>query len=114
MPPTLQRNAPYKSKVTKLSISAIGPNVSQYYAEIMSGQTDLEQEQHRAARPKVDSSLAIWREPDRRGWEWYYLFSFCHAEQRTLHCPKVRFVCRVEPRWRIHRHGRHDLEGQVG
>ena len=57
---------------------------NQYNAEIVSGQTDWERENIGSLHRKLLGHLPVQGEEDRRGWEWYYLLSLCHPEERTL------------------------------
>ena len=59
--------------------------LQQYYAEIVSGQADLAESNLGRLQEKLVRHLPVRNEPDHRGWEWYYLFSHCHAEIQTLH-----------------------------
>jgi serine/threonine protein kinase/WD40 repeat protein len=59
--------------------------LNEYYAEIVSSQFDLDQGNLSRLNEKLVRHLPIDDEPDRRGWEWYYLFSHCHPEVRTLY-----------------------------
>jgi eukaryotic-like serine/threonine-protein kinase len=62
--------------------------LNQYYAEIVSGQADLEQGNIARLHQKLLRHLPLEGEADHRGWEWYYLFSFCHPERRMLYHPR--------------------------
>ena len=70
---------------------------NQYYAEIVSGQANLAQGNFQRLEQKLIRHLPLGDEPDRRGWEWYYLFSFCHPEQRTLYYPSFRLFAAWSP-----------------
>jgi serine/threonine protein kinase/WD40 repeat protein len=59
--------------------------LNEYYAEIVSSQFDLAQGNIPRLDQKLLGHLPLGRQPDRRGWEWYYLFSHCHPEVRTLY-----------------------------
>jgi len=61
--------------------------LNQYFAEVVSGQGDLEQGNIARLDQKLVRHLPLDSETDRRGWEWYYLFSQCHSEQRSLYFP---------------------------
>ncbi len=61
--------------------------LQQYYAEIVSGQTDLADGNLARLQEKLVRHLPVGNQPDHRSWEWYYLFSHCHAEIQTLHNP---------------------------
>ncbi len=67
----------------------------QYYAEIVSSQTDLANGNLSRVQEKLLRHLPLGNEQDRRGWEWYYLQSLCHPEERTLHSLRTA-VC---PAW---------------
>ena len=58
---------------------------SQYHAEIVSGQADWERGYLQRLNSKLMGHLPLDGQPDRRGWEWRYLWSLCHPEVRTLH-----------------------------
>ena len=55
-----------------------------YNAEIVSGQADHQRGYMQRLNRKLVTHLPLDDQPDRRGWEWYYLFSLCHPESRTL------------------------------
>ena len=55
-----------------------------YYAEIVSGQVDVEQGNIPRLNQKLIQHLPLGGEPDCRGWEWYYLFGHCHPERRMF------------------------------
>lgn len=57
---------------------------SQYNAEIVSGQVDWQQGYLQRLNSKLRSHLPLPDSQERRGWEWYYLWSLCHPEVRTL------------------------------
>lgn len=57
---------------------------SQYQAEIVSGKADWERGYLQRLNRKLMGHLPLDGQPDRRGWEWYYLWSLCHPEVRTL------------------------------
>jgi serine/threonine protein kinase/WD40 repeat protein len=56
----------------------------QYVAEIVSGQSELEKGNIGRLHQKLIGHLPVGEEPDRRGWEWFYLYSLCHQEERML------------------------------
>ncbi len=58
--------------------------LNQYYADIVSGQSDWEHKNVSSLRSKLMEQLPTLGEPDHRAWEWYYLLSLCHPEVRTL------------------------------
>lgn len=58
---------------------------NQYYAEIVSGQTDWQRGYLQRLHQKLSGHLPVAGGQGFRGWEWYYLFSLCHPEVRTLH-----------------------------
>lgn len=58
--------------------------LSQYYAEIVSGQADWDRGYLHRLYYKLIRHLPLSGEPDRRGWEWYYLMSLCRPEQAVL------------------------------
>jgi WD40 repeat protein len=58
--------------------------LNQYNAEIVLGQADWERGNIGSLHRKLVSHLSVQGEKDRRGWEWYYLFSLCHPEERML------------------------------
>lgn len=58
---------------------------NQYVAEIVSGQSDLERGYLQRLNTKLTGHLPLTDQPDRRGWEWFWLWSQCHPEVRTLH-----------------------------
>jgi WD40 repeat protein/serine/threonine protein kinase len=64
--------------------------LNQYYAEIVSGQVELQEHNLARLNEKLIRHLPLAGEPDRRGWEWYYLFSFCHQEIRAYQFPAHR------------------------
>lgn len=57
---------------------------SKYNAEIVSGQADWQRGNIGSLHRKLVGHLPVQGEDDRRGWEWYYLYSLCHPEERTL------------------------------
>ncbi len=57
---------------------------SQYNAEIVAGQMEGKSKNISRLRAKLAGHLPLQGEPDRRGWEWYYLKSLCHLELRTM------------------------------
>jgi serine/threonine protein kinase/WD40 repeat protein len=57
---------------------------NQYCAEIVSGQLDQQKGNVTQLEQKLIRHLPDLDQEDRRGWEWYYLFSLCHPEVRTL------------------------------
>ena len=57
---------------------------NQYYADIVSGQADWKEGNIGNLHHKLNSHLPIAGEEDRRGWEWFYLLSLCHPEERTM------------------------------
>ncbi len=59
-------------------------SLNRYYAEIVSGQVDQQLGSISRLQQKLIRHLPILDEEDRRGWEWYYLYSLCHPETRTL------------------------------
>lgn len=59
---------------------------NEYFAEIVSSQMDLDQGNLARVNQKLVRHLPIDNESDRRGWEWYYLFSQCHPEDRAFYC----------------------------
>lgn len=61
--------------------------LNQYRAEMVSGQADWREGNLRQLDRKLLSHLPIADLPDRRGWEWYYLFSLCRLERQTLYFP---------------------------
>nr|WP_261360760.1 protein kinase [Aeoliella straminimaris] len=61
--------------------------LQQYYAEIVSGQTDLAEGNLPRLQQKLTRHLPVGSELDRRNWEWYYLFSHCHPEVMRLFNP---------------------------
>lgn len=61
--------------------------LNRYYAEMVSGQADWERGDLSRLHAKLMGHLPVVGEQDRRGWEWYYLQSLCHPEQRTLFFP---------------------------
>jgi WD40 repeat protein len=71
--------------------------LNQYYAEIVSGQSDLQERNIARLHQKLIRHLPLGDAPDRRGWEWYYLFSFCHPEVRTLYHPSLRLSASWSP-----------------
>ncbi|TWU39301.1 protein kinase domain-containing protein [Novipirellula artificiosorum] len=58
--------------------------LNQYYSEIVSGQIDQQQGETERLEQKLIRHLPFLDQEDRRGWEWYYLFSLCHPETRTF------------------------------
>jgi hypothetical protein len=58
--------------------------LNQYVAETVSGQSDREQGSLARLYQRLIRHLPLGDEPDHRGWEWYYLFSFCHPEARNF------------------------------
>jgi WD40 repeat protein/serine/threonine protein kinase len=61
--------------------------LNHYYLEIVSGQSELAQSNIARLHQKLIRHLPLDGEPERRGWEWYYLFSFCHPERLALYYP---------------------------
>ncbi len=66
--------------------------LNQYYAEVVSGQADWQTGNIGRLEHKLLRHLPVADEPDRRGWEWYYLLSLCHPEQRTMYWPGATSV----------------------
>lgn len=62
--------------------------LQQYYAEIVSSQTDLADGNLGRLQQKLVRHLPVGEEADNRDWEWYFLFSRTHGEIRTLRAPK--------------------------
>jgi WD40 repeat protein/serine/threonine protein kinase len=58
---------------------------SQYVAEVVSGHSDLQQGYLQRLNRKLLGHLPVAGQPDRRGWEWSWLWSQCHPEVRTLY-----------------------------
>ncbi|MDV6029901.1 MAG: protein kinase [Phycisphaera sp. RhM] len=57
---------------------------NQYCAEMVSGRADQQNGQIGSLEQKLLRHLPVSGQEDRRGWEWYYLFSLCHPEVRSL------------------------------
>lgn len=57
---------------------------NQYCAEMVSGRADQQNGQIERLEQKLLRHLPVSGQEDRRGWEWYYLFSLCHPEVRSL------------------------------
>ena len=55
-----------------------------YLARIRLAQRDWETGQLRRLTSSLEEIRPRKGEPDRRGWEWYYLLSLCHRDLRTL------------------------------
>lgn len=66
-----------------------------YYAEIVSGHIDQQQGEMTRLEQKLNRHLPVSDQDDHRGWEWYYLFSSCHPETRTL----VGHGIKLNPTW---------------
>ncbi len=58
--------------------------LQRYYAEVVSGQMELAEENLPRLQQKLIRHLPVGSEPDYRDWEWYYLFSRGHREERIL------------------------------
>ncbi len=65
---------------------------NQYYAEIVASQIEIEQQNIGGPRSKLEGHLPLPGYQDHRGWEWHYLMSLCHPEQRNFREPSVRFA----------------------
>ena len=59
--------------------------VNQYRADIASGFSDWQDGNLARLGRKLMSHLPAADQPDRRGWEWYYLLSQCYPEERSLY-----------------------------
>ena len=88
---TREKNAALLAK-TAASEERNAARLNQYYAEIVSGQADWQTGNIGRLEHKLLRHLPVADEPDRRGWEWYYLLSLCHPEQRTMFCPGATSV----------------------
>jgi serine/threonine protein kinase/WD40 repeat protein len=55
-----------------------------YYAEIVLAQQDLASSNVDQAYSALRSFLPLGDEPDLRDWEWYYAFSQCYPQDRTI------------------------------
>ena len=70
---------------------------NQYNAEIVSGQTDWQRGNIGGLHRKLVGHLPVQGEEDRRGWEWYYLFSLCHPEERAIFVGSDRLFASWSP-----------------
>ena len=57
---------------------------SQYFAEIVAGQMEIDQRNIVGPRGNLVGHLPLPKDQDHRDWEWYYLMSLCHPEEHTL------------------------------
>ncbi len=58
---------------------------NRYVAEIVAGQSDLQRGYLQRLNHNLLGHLPLPGQPDRRGWEWFWLWSQCHPEVRTLY-----------------------------
>ena len=71
--------------------------LSQYYSDMTAAQDDWNSGNLARMDAKLMDHLPRQGEPDRRGWEWYYLLALCHPEDYSFyHRANVRQPC-VEP-----------------
>ena len=65
-----------------------------YFADIRVAYHDWESGQIAGMLDRLRRHIPQGSEPDLRGWEWYYLLSLCHRDERTLrgHTAGVRTV----------------------
>ncbi|WP_197530483.1 serine/threonine-protein kinase [Bythopirellula polymerisocia] len=56
----------------------------QYYAEIVAAQADLKANNISSLQRNLLGHLPLGDESDLRDWEWYYLWSLCRPEERSL------------------------------
>ena len=70
---------------------------NQYFAEIVSGQTDLEHGNISRLNEKLLHYLPRSDQVDHRGWEWYYLFSQCHPEERAFYSQNSLVYAALSP-----------------
>jgi WD40 repeat protein len=55
-----------------------------YFADIRAAYHDWESGQIAGVLDRLTRHIPQGAEPELRGWEWYYLLSLCHREERTL------------------------------
>lgn len=79
-----ERERARKSETEALRLRDMAQH-NQYVAEMVSGKMDLEHGYLHQLNRKLMNHLPLAGQADRRGWEWYYLWSQCHPEVRTLH-----------------------------